>query len=324
MTTTNYKKKFLFFTLLTIFFLFSNYTFAYEIKEASVDIEENFVLQPGKIEVEINPGGEAEKTLTVTNRTSKTKLFNIKISDFSGSDNPSNAVVIHKDGEKGPYSLKDYIKPELTEFTLKPKEQIIFSVLISIPKDATPGGLFGTILVSSGNTLSRDQELQSGGTNIISELAALLFVRVSGKAIENGELRDFKIAGGRKYWFDKSPESFDILYKNDGNVYLNPYGYIQIKNIFGGDIAKLEVEPYFSLPDSLRLRKIQWSGSNLFGKYSATLHLNRGYEDIVDKKTVTFWVIPTMPIVYVFSGLFIIILVIKLILSKFKITIKAN
>lgn len=294
--------------------------FAYEIKEVPVEIEENFVLQPSKVEVKLKPGETTEKEITITNRTSGEKIFNVKVEDFSGSDDPSKTVIILGD-ERGPYSLKDYLKPEVDEFVLKPKEQIRFKVKVELPSDATPGGLFGTVLISSGNQVNTENG-ESSGTTIVSELASLFFVRVEGDVVEEGTLEDFRISGTQGFWREKAPEDFEILFRNKGNVYLNPYGYIEIKNLFGMKVAELEVQPYFSLPDSLRARKIFWQGGNMFGKYTATVYLNRGYENIVDEKSTTFWVIPLKTIGIIFVIVFGILCIGRWFLSKYQITRK--
>jgi hypothetical protein len=75
-------------------------------------------------------------------------------------------------------------------------------------------------------------------------------------------------------------------------VHLVPYGLITIKNTFGRTVAQLPVDAYFSLPNSLRYRDVTWNGGFMLGRYTATIQLNRGYKDIIDKQVLALWVVP--------------------------------
>ena len=104
-----------------------------------------------------------------------------------------------------------------------------------------------------------------------------------------------------------------------GDLYLTPYGIITIKNMFGETIATIPVNAYYSLPQSLRYRDVTWNGQALFGRYTATLTLNRGYNNLTDTQTIAFWVIPWKFLAIAFIILFIIVLVAILFLRRFEI-----
>lgn len=304
-------------------FLTSQKAFAYEIKDAGVDVNNDIVLEPAKIEVFLDPGASETKTLRIINRTTETKEFNIDIEDFTGSKDPSKPVVLLGE-EKGPYSLKDYFFPELKKFTLKSKEQMTLPITISIPKDAEPGGLYGSILVSSASVASLENNNGAGGgVTAVSRLGALFFVRVNGKVNENGNLESFKIVDSKgkvkKIFSENEPMSFEFLFRNNGNIHLNPYGFITIRNLAGAEISKIEIQPYFAMPDSLRYRKIDWKKNVLMGRYKATASVNRGYNNTVDELSVTFWVIPWKIVLAGFVALFLIAWLFKWILGHFEI-----
>lgn len=75
-------------------------------------------------------------------------------------------------------------------------------------------------------------------------------------------------------------------------MYVNPYGVIRIKNIVGQEVGEVQVEPWFAMPQSLRMREVVWDRPYLFGYYTAVASINRGYGDIVDTEVLSFWVIP--------------------------------
>jgi len=295
---------------------------AYEIVNINTEQKNDFVLEPAKIEVSLDPGQSTVKKLSITNRMATKRKFKVEIEDFTGSKTGQQTVILLGD-EKGPYSLKDYLKPEVEEFSLKPKQKIIIPIEIAIPKDAQPGGLYGSVLISSmpdDSEKTREAETGArGGAITISRLGALFFVRVNGVVDQKGSLRDFRIVPSKKIFYQGSPRGFEILFENKGSVHLNPYGVIRIKNLLGSVVGEIKVDPYFVMPDSLRYRQVKWDKKILTGKYEATALINRGYGDIVDEKTITFWVFPWKILAGVFGVIFLISLIVKLFFSKFEI-----
>jgi hypothetical protein len=76
--------------------------------------------------------------------------------------------------------------------------------------------------------------------------------------------------------------------------------------MFGEEVGFVELAPWFVLPQSLRLREVTWDREWLLGRYTATARINRGYDDVVDEMSVTFWVLPWKVVAGTFTVLFII------------------
>jgi hypothetical protein len=193
-------------------------------------------------------------------------------------------------------------------------------VSISIPEDAEPGGLYGSVLVSTYPVKEKKETEASeakGGTVIISRVGTLFFVRVPGDAKEEGLLKSFSVNNGKKI-FTSGPFNFELLFENNGNVYLAPYGIIEIKNIFHTKISEIQIDPWFAMPDSVRFREIKWDKKFMFGRYSAEAKINRGYDDIIDEATVTFWVIPWKVILAGFAGIVLILLLLRWVIKWLK------
>jgi len=124
----------------------------------------------------------------------------------------------------------------------------------------------------------------------VSRIGTLFFVTTPGEILADGELRSFTTLGDKHLYF-RGPVSFALLFENTGTTHLNPYGEIRITNLLGQEVGFVELDPWFSLPDSLRSREVTWDRGSIFGVYTATAQINRGYEDIVDEKTLTFYVL---------------------------------
>lgn len=273
----------------------------------------DFVVGPGKSEVSLQPGTDRVVNITITNRMGTPKTFNLSVEDFTGSQDPSQPVVLLGDA-RGPYSLRDYIHIEDETFTIEHGQRAVVPVHISVPLDAEPGGLYGAVLVS---TASLPHEKKGGTTAIVSRIGSLFFVTVPGEAHKEGSLKEFAIENDQKVFF-KGPIEYNILYENKGNIYLNPYGIVRITNMFGQEVGAMEVQPWFALPGSIRLREISWDKPYLFGKYTAELSLNRGYDNVIDTERVTFYVLPLKLMLIVVVSLIVVSSICYWILTRFE------
>jgi hypothetical protein len=320
------KKIFFLILLITLAsgFSFCSVAQAYQIQDLpGTTVEGDIVLGPTKIELFLEPGEKTTREIMVTNRTGRTIDFAVGIEDFRGSRDPEQTVILMGD-EKGPYSLRDWIKPEIEEFTLEHGQRIHLPVEISIPSDTEPGGHYGVVFALAKPSIpaaEAEKETAEGQIAIISRVGALFFVRIAGEVNEDGFLKDFKAS---KNYYESGPVPFELFFENNGSVHLTPYGVIEIFNLLGKKVDEIEIDPWFALPDSLRLREIKWEKGFLLGKYTAVASVNRGYEDIIDQKAIEFWAIPWKIILAGLVGLFLIILFFRWIISKFEIRRKSQ
>ena len=108
----------------------------------------DFVVGPGKIDIELKPGESKVVEMMVTNRTGERRTFNLTTEDTAGSTDVNRPIVL-LGSERGPYSLRDYLHVPDTHFELEHNERARIPVTITIPPDAEPGGLYGTMLVDT-------------------------------------------------------------------------------------------------------------------------------------------------------------------------------
>lgn len=292
----------------------------YIIESLNVDgrVDGDFVVGPGKVELEITPGTSKTVMMYVSNRIGKTQDFQITTEDTTANPDPSVTVQL-LGNERGPYTLKDYITFPEEKITLEHGQRARFPVTISIPKDAEPGGRYGTVLVQTlaveGNDGKEDNIVPQ--SPIISRIGTLFFVTISGETERSGKLLDLTTIPESK-WFEQGPITFGIMYENTGSVHLAPYGRLSITNILGEEVGFVELDPWFALPKSQRFREVIWNNTNLIGRYSATIELNRGYDDIIDTETIVFWVLPWKIVTGSFAVLFIILFLIRTFFKTFE------
>ncbi len=187
---------------------------------------------------------------------------------------------------------------------------------VSLPPDAEPGGYYGSILVSTVQPGSAS----AGGAPrnpIIARVGSHVFMTVGGEQEFSGETMAVQTIPD-KTWYTQGPINLGIVYDNTGSVHLNPYGEMTITNILGEQVGYVELEPWFVLPQSLRTREVTWDREFLFGRYVVEAKINRGYDDIIDTVSTTFWVVPYQIIATIFAVLFIIFLLIRLFFRTFE------
>lgn len=274
----------------------------------------DFVIGPGKVELTIKPGQTVTKMISVTNRISEDRTFELIVEDMSGSADPSQAVVLLGD-QNGPYSLRDYFSFPDKNFTLKLGERAQIPVSITMPPNAEPGGYYGAVLVTT--VQSNVEEGQNVNTPVIARVGTLFFITVPGEFEKQGVMTDFTTIP-KKFLFTKGPINLGILFENTGSIHLGPYGEVKVQNLFGEEVGFVEIEPWFVLPKSMRLRELTWDRELLLGRYTITANINRGYDDIVDTKVIHVWVLPWQFLLGVFLTIFILFIVIRFITTRFE------
>lgn len=250
----------------------------------------DFVVGPGRAELEIKPGETVVFEISVANRISDGRVFDLTVEDMAGTGDAAQSVVLLGDS-RGPYTIKDYISFPKNSFSLKLGERARIPVTISIPADAEPGGYYGAVLLSTVRTDGVEENPEAPRSPIITRVGTLFFVTVPGQVEKAGETKALTQVNDQ-LWYEKGPIKMNVLFNNTGSVHLNPYGELRIRNLFGEEVGFMELEPWFVLPKSLRSREITWDRELLFGRYTATAYINRGYEDVIDEVSTTFWVLP--------------------------------
>lgn len=292
---------------------------AYEKMKIDIPASNDFVVEPGKTEIFIDPGQSITKNISITNRIGKNVKFKLTTEDMVGT-NDSQSPIKLLGSDVGPYSLKNFIVPEITEFSLGLGDRITIPVTITVPLDAEPRGHYGALIVSNEPEIfdSEQSKETEGKARLVSRIGSLFLLRINGEGKESGSLEDFKIIGPSKSFYENRPKGFEILFKNDGNVHLVPHGKIIIKNILGKSVGEIPVDAYFSLPDSIRYREVLWSEGTGLGRYTANLSLFPGYGNKNQEDSIAFWIIPWKILAITFVGLIVLVSFIYYVLTRFE------
>lgn len=238
---------------------------------ALAQTQKGVMVSPSIIHIDL-ANEPAEYELTYLNNTSTEITLNLSVQDFSElEDSYKLDFLSPKDSNNFKYSLASWISFENPQLQLSPGEKKSVKVFIDKAR-ITKGGHYASILAQIGG----DQATKA--INIKGVLASLLFVRAStGQEVENGRISDFApLRDGIDY-----PSTYMLRFENNGNVYVTPYGLIQVYDPLGNLVAKgsFNQNSLDALPESIRRYDTNVTNFQpllLPGFYTAKIQLHYG------------------------------------------------
>jgi len=277
-----------------------------------VEVHNDFSIGPTKFSLDLKPGEETVAELQITSRIEKKTDFEVGVEDFTAQEDPERYTQFLGE-EKSQFSSKEWFQPAVWKFTLKHGERIYLPIKITVPQDAEVGGHYSVVFVK---TVPKEDEKGSGIT-LSSRVGSLFLLSIGdGEVKTQGELVSFKTS---KKIYGSWPVTFELNFKNEGDVHLTPFGKIIISNLFGKTIDQATVKDWVVLRSSSRVQRVEWKQGFALGKYTATAQIERGYNNLTDVKTTTFYVLPVKVIGGVLGGLIILAVLFKFFTAKFEI-----
>lgn len=259
------------------------------------------VLQVAPImnDLAVKPGEMVRRQLTVTNLAriplpmkAYSRAF-IAIDEYGGSDTPDDT---------NPNSVQHWFTFENPDFILQPEETKSINYTITIPEDARPGGHYATIFVES---LLPKEVLTETSLYLSSRIGALFFFVVAGDLVEKGSVTELKTKGFQQ----SGPISFEIAFKNEGNVDLTPKSMLTITNWQGKVVYTTEDKGNRTLPERTRRWKLTWDKNFLIGKYTAKLETKNTIDAKTQTTEIQFFIFPVVQTILAILGILFIYLV---------------
>jgi len=261
---------------------------------------------PTLFEMSANPGQLWQSSVKVINSNSFDITVYARVVNFApqGESGQGKLLPVFEKVTEGA-TLAEWIDITNESITIGREESETISFTVNVPKDASPGGHFAAILVSTQPPETDESELSIKTTQIVT---SLFFVRVAGDVNESGSIRSF-LTSGRFVQIPKT--NFELRFENKGNVHLQPRGSITIYNMWGKERGYIPInhQTHFGnvLPDSIRNFEFSWVGERSFsdfGRYRAVASLSYG-SDAKQSATSTayFWVIPVKPLLITLGSL---------------------
>lgn len=255
-----------------------------------------FIVKPAKVEVELAPGEEQTVRLHLANGTAVPLHVETSFEDIApvSQERPTDEAVQLLGEGKSNASIKDSLSVSRTSFDILSLHELEVPVTVTIPKNAVPGGRYGSVVFTFTPALSGADSAQN--IAVQNRVAVILYIRVKGDVSEEGKLVKFGVFNDARVVAAPSathPIRFQVAYENTGKVYENPHGAITLKNIFGNTRSQLLIDPFAVLPGATRMREIDQLEPLAPGYYTAEIALSRGYGTVIDFDRVSFVVLPT-------------------------------
>ncbi len=137
------------------------------------------------------------------------------------------------------------------------------------------------------------------------EIAPVILVKIAGDVEEIAEIEEFTTE--QSLYSNENTVTFISRLKNTGSVHFKPKGVITVKNMWGNQVAELELDRRNVLPDSIRQITTDWQPEGFtMGRYSATLSVVYGDADEIRVSETSFVIFPyqtILPIVIIVSVL---------------------
>ncbi len=297
-------------------------------------------ISPTTIETNLVPGKSAEGEMTVQNNSEHARILYSWVPAFEAAG---------EGGAQQFYLSEEGLPAWITvppEITLQPGERKSVDYTIEVPEDAPPGGHYAAIL---WRTTSPDDE--DGQVAVGASTGPIVLATVSGDIELRGGVDNFRL------FREKNGEPveqtvlthkylrFGYNFINQGDDRLRPRGEVVIRNIWGGESARIDANPrdgnvlpgqnrYFNderiswgsvylsdvgeQPVSLTERdptfieslSHQWNNFAL-GRYTASLELEYGDDQRVTKKRV-FYIWPWQLILVAGTAILLVVTVVTL------------
>ncbi len=268
-------------------------------------------IAPVRTDLTIEKGGSRQISVFLENITAFPLTVSGIKNDFVPSDDETGEPrIILDEKESAPGNSFKKLVGSLPTVTLQPNERRELRINLSVPKDSASGGYYGAVRFAPGIGNS------DKNVSLNASVGTIFLIRVPGQITERMQVESFQIAnkeGNPGSLFDSGPVSVITRFKNLGNVHLQPFGKITVKNFSGKVIQEMEInntQPRGSvLPNSIRKFNQEVKEKKLFGRYTVegSFGYGEGGELILAKKT--FYVIPFKMIAAALLGIAFIIFI---------------
>jgi len=241
------------------------------------------VISPAKLEVMIDPGERQSLFVTVTNTSSQEVTVRASLQAITLTD--TNVSIEESDLTKT-RPIPPFVDIPEPITVISTHGEVRIPIVFTPHKDSPPGSSATVLLLTQER--EPDTEAQA---RIVSRVAIPILITVIGDLHPSGVLSFFNTTNHRRISASQQV-IFTLRYKNQGTVNLNPYGLLTVRSLFGTVRTQYRVDPWYVLSNAERSREFTLVLPRLPGLYQVTLELNRGYQDIVDTRSVWLLYLP--------------------------------
>jgi hypothetical protein len=245
-----------------------------------------FTVIPPKVEVSVKPGEQVRKILQFRNEGDDTAYLSIIARDFIVTkDNGQPDFVDSK--VSGRWSAASWLRINPATLAVPPKATTNITLNIFVPLDALPGGHYSGVLYQAKGTPLQTGQGVGVGTGIQQVVGSLIYITVAGPVNEKAMVKRFEIPGFSEY----GPIPVVTEIGNQSDIHITPKGTITIRNLFGQNVANLNLEERNIFPGASLTYTNSLDKKVLIGRFRADLIAAYGTGSTLSATTY-FWVFP--------------------------------
>lgn len=304
-TRTTKKNNYFFFVFFIIFaFSFLGKALAAE----SMSLTATPVRLGDDFSISLSPGEKKQVQVKVRNGSSDKVALQSSAVDFVVADDGATPVAIEKVDSNNRWSLASWLTLAPAENKLASEEVATINVLIEVPKDALPGGHYAMIYHNPIDSIAVAN--QSSGSGISQRVGTLLYVMVKGPINEEAYISRFNWPK----FLENGPVNFSLNIENQSDIHISTKPIMKVYNLFGKEVADIELESKNIFPKSERSFNGVWNKVWGLGYYKANIEAVYGNNGQVMSATASIIMFP----VKIFLLIAIIILIVVIIFASIK------
>ncbi len=237
----------------------------------------------------VEPGEALQYSLRVSNLENAERELFVTTRDISTVGEGGVPEFATPDSEPTGFELSDWLSFSEDTFIIGPNETKSIDVLIMVPDDAPPGSHFGAVNISS-----QAPQLEQTGAAVSYGVNGIVTIRVAGDALESALIRSFSTD---RFIYSNKDVTFTARIENEGNVLVRPFGLIEVRNMYGAEVAQIDFNSSRAsvFPNTARSFSANWEEDGLgFGRYEAVISLSYGPDGARRSisTTASFWILP--------------------------------
>ncbi|MGH7157293.1 MAG: hypothetical protein ACREGG_04255 [Candidatus Saccharimonadales bacterium] len=243
----------------------------------------------------ISPGGEKSLTLTIKNITVDDVTAQGVINDFTSDNSTGNPKILTDTNTTSPNSIKPFVV-NLDNVPLKKGEQKNVIIALAVPKNTAPGAYYGIIRYKA--VPASVAAPAPGQVALTASVGSIVLITVPGNLRHQLQLSAVHVYRGAHEGslFFTRPNKIGVEVKNFGNGFEQPFGNVEVQNMFGKSVGNFQYNNPKQLGNVLPNSTRNFiNNTNLIrqpGRYTITAHVSYGSGSQILTLSKTVWYIP--------------------------------
>lgn len=235
--------------------------------------------------ISLKPGEKKQVQIKVRNGSDSTVSLESKAVDFVVADDGFTPVLLDAKQSDPRWSLISWLTLVPAEHKLASEEVAVVNILIEVPKDALPGGHYAMIY---HRPINANTTVTESGSGVSQRVGTLLYVMVEGEINEEAYISRFNWPK----FLENGPVNFSLKIDNQSDIHINTKPVLKVYNLFGKEVANIDIEAKNVFPKSEREFTGTWNKVWGLGYYKAVVEATYGSQGRVMTAVAGLYLVP--------------------------------